>query len=290
LRRALLACLLCALVGAGCGRREAPAEFRLLIWNLDGWRELDRDGDFQADDPKPEAERAAIAAVIAREKPDALLALDLGTDADLALLRDALARAGYPLPSGGRTGEAGEGGLALLTATAPAEVATAGGGVYRIGDSGELRARPLLEAGLPGLRLLGGFLRESHPGAKGQDFEVRRNEARLLGQAVAAAAKATSNLVVSGTFNDDPDSPQIRAIRAWRDEERVEALPLRDPSGAGWTRVLPGADRFDRRDYVMVSPALKALWVPEKSRVVELPHPAPSRHRPLLVVFRRAES
>ena len=289
-RRWPLLLLLAGLAATGCrrGGESAPAAAcSVLVWNVGAWHPLDRDGDFEADDPKPEAERRAAAGLIARENPDLLVALEVGAGAALESFVSDLALAGYSLPTNRIHAVSSEeaGGL-LVASRFPLEGAASSPAVYRIEDSGELRARPWVEARVtppagPAFVLVAAHLREQHPFAKGQEYEVRRNESRLLGQRIAQLRRAETNLLVAGTFNDDPETPVLRQVAAWRGEASVAPVRLLDASGAAWTVEVPGLDQYRRRDFLMVSPALRDHLLPSEGRVLDLPSPAPSPHRPL---------
>jgi endonuclease/exonuclease/phosphatase family metal-dependent hydrolase len=289
MRHLALAWLALGLAGCGGGDRAPHRDgaVTLLVWNVGAWHPLDRDGDFQPREPKPEAERRAVAAWVARENPDLLLALEVGADDSLADFTAMLTSAGYvPGPHRHTAYPADEPGGLVLFSRHPLAAQASEPATYRIGDSGELRARPWLEAVVtppqgPPLRLLAAHLRAQHPFAKGQDYEVRRNESRLLGQRVAQLRRSETNLLVAGTFNDDPETPVLRQITAWRGEAQVEPLRLLDASGAAWTREAAGQDAYQRRDYLLLSPALRGRVDPHDSRIAAPPAPAPSPHRPL---------
>ncbi len=301
-RRGAAALLLLFLPAAGCGRAAAPVprppaaargEISVATWNLRRYALDDRDGDGQANDPKPEAERAAVAAVLARVSPDVLAVQEIGNPAVLQEFLYRLREAGldYPHVEYPGTGVP-ESRQALLSRLPVVGRRAHADDAYTIGERRVRVLRAFIDVDLetPGgyrFRVLAVHLKSKTFHPLGQT-EMRRSEARLLARHVrrALADDPEARLVVLGDFNDAPDSAPLRALL------EGEPPPLRDPRPADpfgdvWTYFFDGPDTYARIDYLLVSARMAEDLVAEKTRVVRDPLAAvASDHRPLAAVFR----
>lgn len=260
--------LLCALLAAGCG--ESPdarpsGAVTIATLHCDAWRALDRDADGAADDPKPPEARAAVVRQIVALNADVLALQDLGAPEDLAEVRAALAQAGLPYPDAVFAPGAARGGHALLNRLPGAALHVHTGMTYRI-EGREIGVAPaFLEAVIrpatnaPALRVLAACLAPAEADARSPDtYEIRRNEARLLGQEVRRRATEfpADTLVVAGCLNDSPKSAVLRAVCAWRDEKgHLADSGARDAHGEAWTMKDEAGGLYQRTDYLLLNPA-----------------------------------
>ncbi|MFO1492994.1 MAG: hypothetical protein U1F87_19275 [Kiritimatiellia bacterium] len=273
--------MLAATLLAGCGDAasgtRAPGSLTIATLHLDGWRTLDRDGDGAADDPKPEDARREVLAQLAGLKADVLAVQDIGDDGDVQALRQALAAAGldYPacvaLPAGAR------GGHALLSRAPGTTLLVHTGMAYRIGQRDipvdpafiEAVIRPATNA--PAVRVLAAFLAPGEADARSPDtYEIRRNEARLLGQEVRRLATEfpADTLAVAGCLNDSPKSAVLRSITAWREDKgHLADSGARDDHGEAWTCKDESDGEYQRTDYLLLNPAGMARLAPGAARI-----------------------
>ena len=294
------------LVAVGCARegqvprepvfKRVDGEFTLVSWNLDRYGPADRNGDGRALELKPAAERAAVAGLLARLRPDVLAVQEIGNPAVFAEFVQSLERVGlrYEHSEYVRRGES-ELHLAVLSRFPIVARHPRVDDRYRIGadefpvESGILDVEIEPAAGYR-FRLLTARLKDKvfHPASQ---TEMRRNEARLLGNHVRRILRdePAVNLVVAGDFCDTRDSAPLREIAGER-WEHLDDLRPPDLYGAAWTWRNTADDTSERRDYLLVSRGMKPEWVAERSRAVaDREAMAASSHRPLAAVFRAAE-
>lgn len=266
--RPALPLLLCALLAAGCGEssNSRPAGAIILATlHCDAWRALDRDADGAVDDPKPPEARAAVVRQILALNADVLALQDLGTSEDLAEVRAALAEAGLAYPDAVLAPGPARGGHALLCRRPGVTLHVHTGMTYRI-EGREIEVAPaFLEAVIrpatnaPALRVLAAYLAPAEADARSPDtYEIRRNEARLLGQEVRRRATEfpADTLVVAGCLNDSPKSAVLRAVCAWRDEKgHLADSGARDDHGETWTLKDEAEGLYQRTDYLLLNPA-----------------------------------
>lgn len=297
-RRAVL--LAAAFAAASVGCRPAPdpgepafppepGEVTVLSYFLDDYALMDRTGSGQANDPKPLAERRAIADLVRRVRPDLLALQDLGGPAMLEAFRAELAGAGCAFPHAELVPAAETGRhLALLSLHPIVARTPRTGETYRVGNEVRPVQRGFLDAEveLPGggrIRILAAHLKNKDFDPAGQT-EMRRNEARLFAAVLRRILREdpAARILVVGALNDSPDSAPVREIAAGLTDLRPA-----DATGDAWTWHDPDPDAWLRTEYLMVSPALLADTVREKTRAVRDPAAAEgSRHRPLAAVFR----
>jgi len=260
-----------------------------MSYSLDDYRLLDRNGDGQANDPKPLSERRALVDLIRRTAPDILILQDMGSPAVFEEFCTALSGTGCLLPHTEYlpTRETGR-HLALLSRHPIRLHQSRTNETYRIGTNEwpVLRGFLDVEIELPcavRLRILAAHLKSKtfHPAGQ---TEMRRNEARLLGGIVRQALRDNPSirLLVAGSLNDSQDSAPVREVC-----EGLTDLRPSDDGGAAWTWHDREQDAWLRTEYLMASPALLSDWVTGKTRAVDDAAAAiGSSHRPLVAVFR----
>lgn len=295
---------------AGCSRGPQPldtdggfsvapavGEFSLATYNLRRYTFDDRDGDGQRNNPKPDAEREAAADLLARIAADVLAIQEIGPAAILDGLVDDLRRRGLDYPHRDHILRPGaDTGLAVLSRFPIVERTARMDDLYRIGSTNLPVQRGFLDVIVepaPGyrFRLLAAHLKSKTYHPLGQT-EMRRNEARLLANHVRRALREASplNLAVVGDFGDGPGSAPLKELLGEGDTRLIDLRPT-DLAGDAWTHHGAGDDVYSRVDYILVSPGMELEWAGSKARVVRAP-PATvaSDHRPLVAVFRAAES
>lgn len=268
-----------------------------MLYPLDGWHPRDRDGDGQCNDPKPAEERRAALDLIARVRPDVLAVLETGAPPMLAELIDGLRRRGLAYGHVAHLQREGaDPAMAVLSRYAISERRPHLDDRFAMGDerlpvrNGFLEVVVEPPGGRP-LTLLLAQLQAKSFHALGQT-DVRRNEARLLGNHVRRALRERegADVLVAGALNDTPDSAPLREIAGERGERLLDLRPC-DPFGDAWTWHDRATDLHARTDYLLASPSLHARLDPARTRAVRDPlAAAASSHRPLVAVFRTSES
>lgn len=272
----------------------APAadEFSVMTYNLHQYALADRDGDGQRSEPKPQAEREAVADLIARVKPDVLAVQEIGNPTVFEEFRYALKSRGlaYEHVEYLQRGQS-EINLAVLSRFPIAAREPHTDDRYSIGAAEVPVLRGFIDVVIEvnpqyRFRLMVAHLKSKVFHALGQT-EMRRNEARLLNNHVRKVLKKDpeANLAVVGDFNDTYPSAALR--EALGDKRALEDLRPGDADGDVWTRFEPALDQYDRIDYILVSRGMRPEVVEAKTRVVHGPQAyAASDHRPVLAVFK----
>lgn len=264
-----------------------------MSFNVGAYGHMDRTGNGQADNFKPDAEREAVLSIITDTNPDILALQEMGGPNVFKQFRDDLSAAGleYPFHELLQRDHA-EKNLALLSRYPIISAYHHTNDTFSIGDAQVPVQRGFLEADLSisptyQFRLLNAHLKskEYHPLGH---TEMRRNEARLLNNHVrrALGQHHRLNLLVVGDMNDHSRAAPLRAIMGANQEYLADLLPA-DAYGEIWTYFDADAELYHRFDYALASPYMVPEYVPEQSRVIR--HPAnatASPHRPLLLVFR----
>lgn len=267
-----------------------------MVWNLDGWFPRDRDGDGQRNDPKPMSERRAVLDLVARIRPDILAMQDIGAPPMLAEVIEGLRRRGLAYGhSAHLQREGNDDALAVLSRFPIVRRAPHLDDAFTMGEAHMVVRCGFLEAVIepPGGRpiaVLVAHLQDKSFHLKGQT-DVRRNEARLLGNHVRRALRDQpgGQVLVAGTMNDTPESAPLREIAGERGEYLTDLRPC-DRMGDAWTWHDRATDDHARADYLLASPALAAMVDRDRTFVIRDPSvAAASIHRPLVAVFRTSE-
>lgn len=244
-------------------------------------------------EPKPDTEAAAIVETIRLASPDILVVQEMGAPEAWAEFQFRLREAGlsgYAYDAYVRRGRH-DLNIALLSRFPIVANDSHLDDSYTIGPAQFPVMRGFLDVTVQvnpdyKLHIIGGHLKSKVFHSFGQ-AEMRRNEARLLGNHVRAALRANpdDNLLVLGDFNDDPNSAPLRAICQEKKVPVVFDLRPVDTSGAAWTH-RSNEDCYTRIDYTLVSTGLLPEAIPEKTYIPEAQHlPIASDHRPLIATF-----
>ena len=281
---------------AGCGNPPESDTFSVMTYNLQQYTLMDRDGDGESDDPKPQDERDAVTVLIAKQGPDVLFVQEMGDEMVFAQFRRALQDAGlsYPYAELLQRGRI-EVNLAVLSRYPIVSVQHRTNDWYSISSAKVPVTRGFLDVEIQvtpsyRFRLLGAHLKSKVYSPLGQT-EMRRNEARLLNKAVRAILKENPdiNLLVAGDMNDDYASAPMREVKGRRGGELTDLRPV-DDVGDAWTCFRAATDGHRRLDYLLVSEGMKPEVVEERTRVVRDPLTyIASDHRPVIGVFRAAD-
>lgn len=258
---------------------------------LYGWH--DRTGDGQRTDPKPEAERKAIADVIARLRCDILALQEIGQRAALDELLADLRRRGlvYPHVEFLQRDDS-EFNLALLSRFPIVASRPRLSDTYTIGGVSQPVARGFMDVdvdvgGERPLRIFVAHLKSRvfHP--LGQT-EIRRNEARLLSHHVRQALRDDPQgwVLLAGDLNDSPRSAPLRLLRGDDPAPLLHDLRPADEPGGVWTWCNSFDDEYARLDYLLASPALQSHAIGTARVVRDPPAAVASDHQPVIVRFR----
>jgi len=269
----------CAL---GVGARADAV--RVATYNLDNYLAEDRivDGVWRPDYPKPEAEKAALRAIVANVAPDVLVLQEMGPPAYLAELRRDLRAEGLDYPHAAHLRAADrDRHLAVLSRLPFA-------GVERHADldfaylDGRLEVkRGMLEVAFDAPPPYGRWLlfavhlkspwteRAADPRA-----ELRRaREARACRNRVIERGpdRGFDRYLVAGDFNAPPGSAPRRRFLSKGDRVLGRAVPARDSRGEYWTYFYEKEKAYTTVDGFIASPAFFPAIRGGRGRVVDAP-------------------
>jgi endonuclease/exonuclease/phosphatase family metal-dependent hydrolase len=269
--------------------KPAEGEFSVMTYNVRRYCYDDRDGDGQADDPKPPAEVQALVDVLATFRPDVLALQEMGSPTLFADFQARLKAAGLDFPYADHLAAPQTNvNLAVLSRFPIVGRASVTNETYTIGDSVLPVQRGFQVVDLQvneryQFRLVNVHLKSKVFSISGQT-EMRRNEARLLNKQVRRflTDNPEMNLAVVGDFNDQRTSAAMREAMG----RELEDVRPRDEFGDIWTHFWEAEETYARIDYIMLNSGMSMELLPPKTRAIR--HPAAvnaSDHRPLLAVF-----
>ncbi len=276
------------LVGCTPAPEPGPPAFTVLSWNLDHYGPADRSGDRQAGDLKPDAHIAAIMRAIAASDADLVVLQEMGNPVLFDGFRQRLAGAGADYPHHLLVeAEDADRYLALLSRAPLRDARLHTEDRYSIGGTPCRVERGFIEASVeaaPGrwLRVVAAHLRSRDFHPLGQT-EMRRNEARILGQHLRRIRREfpSEAILLAGTLNDLPGSSIVRDVMGEGDDALRDVRPA-DAYGDAWTASDPGSDLYERIDYLLLGGA--GGWRAAAAEILHRPDlREASRHRPLLV-------
>jgi endonuclease/exonuclease/phosphatase family metal-dependent hydrolase len=276
-------------------RAGAADVLRVATYNVQNYTLADRrvpDG-FRPEYPKPEAEKAALRAVIRELDADVLALQEMGGPEYLAELRRDLAAEGLSYPYGEAMMAADESrGLAVLSRVPLGAV---------IGHR-DLRAK--WRGAEEDVAVRRGLLQVEVPRAGGAvtlfvvhlksrlaaDRDDPQSEDQRVAEAQAVRNRvlevfpepARARFVVMGDFNDLPGSRALQAIEARGKMQIATLLDGADSRGHRWTHAYARQAVYSRFDQIFVSgglvDAVGRCWIPDSASVEKA-----SDHRPVVV-------
>jgi endonuclease/exonuclease/phosphatase family metal-dependent hydrolase len=270
---------------------------RFINYNVKNWLTMDRYVDRKElkGAPKPDSEKRAVIAILARHSPDIVGLCEIGEASDLAELQEMLKAAGTDLPHshyvGGSDPVRHLGILSRFPITSTAKPAATD---YQLDGKTFAIGRGILDAtiearGKP-YRFLGVHLKSKREVDEGDQEAMRMNEARLVRRHVESilADDADARLIVYGDFNDTRSSPAIKALTGkYNDPTYLTAIPAKDSRNDAWTHHWALNDIYSRIDFITVSQAMKPDVDFQAARILDDPDWSDaSDHRPMMAIFR----
>lgn len=281
-----------ALAGAS---RLAAQPLTVATYNVQNYTLADRrvaDG-FRPDYPKPEAEKAALRAVIRSLDADVIALQEIGGPAFLAELRRDLAGEGASYPYGEALLAADEArGLGVLSRVplGPIILHRDLRARRRGAEEAESVRRGLLQVEVP--RAGGAVtLFVLHLKSRlGVDKDDPRAEDQRVAEAQAVRDRvlevfpdpAVARFLVVGDFNDLPDSRTLQALETRGKTKIASPVEAFDSRGHAWTHAYTRAGLYSRFDHALVSGALggkvSRAWIADSLETARA-----SDHRPVVV-------
>lgn len=270
---------------------------RFITYNVENWLTMDREigGKTLNSVPKPESEKQAVVALLARHAPDIIGLCEIGEAKDLAEIQADLKAAGLDLPHSHYTGGSDPvRHLGLLSRFPITSTATPAETEYRYAGQTFAINRGILDATVTAhgksYRFLGVHLKSKRDSQQGDQEAIRLNEARLLRRHIDTIFKANENarLVLYGDLNDTRSTPAIKTITGnHNDPTYLTAIPAKDSRNDSWTHHWALQDLYSRIDYIMISRALREeVDFPAAKIIDDAGWDTASDHRAVMAVFR----
>ena len=149
--------------------------------------------------------------------------------------------------------------------------------------------------------LIAAHLKSRRPVPDADEAEERLGEARVLRGIIDERLHANPDLplIVLGDMNDVKDAASTRALMgrgryrlvdtrpAERNGDTAPASSARmEPRNITWTDYFAREDSYSRIDYILLSPAMAAHWLPQETYLLALPNwGVGSDHRPIVAGF-----
>ena len=263
-----------------------------MTYNIRNYCYLDRDGDGQTDDMKPEAECEALFSMITSMQPDILIIQEMGTPSLFDRFKEELIAHDleYPFDEYVESYNTIR-NLALFSRYPIVSRQSHTDDEYTIQGERLPVRRGFIDVNIDitpsyRLHLIAAHLKSKvfHP--LGQT-EMRRNEARLLNNHIRHALNndPDTHLIVLGDLNDTPDSASTREVigdAPWL----IDLRPV-DAFGNAWTHQNRSDDSCSRIDYILVSQNMTSQVVRSKTFIpCDDQTGIASDHRPLLATFK----
>jgi endonuclease/exonuclease/phosphatase family metal-dependent hydrolase len=268
-----------------------------MTWNVENYVAANRlvEGTYRRDYPKPEAEKAALRAVVHATRPDVLALQEVGPEPYLEEFQRDLRREGLDYPHRAHLVAADpDRHVAVLSRRPLQRVVGHTDLTFRYLDGPERVKRGLLEVAIEHAgrewTIFVVHLKSRHTNRADDPASARRRagEAEAVRDAVLRRfpEPTTAYFLVVGDCNDAPRNRPLRALQ--RRGRTLIALPVpaADDRGDTWTHYYRRDDAYTRVDYVLASPAAWPWITSGAAEVFDSPEVRrASDHRPVRVVI-----
>ncbi len=290
IRWLLLLPVFCQVGALAADLPSAPAEIRVMSYNVFNFMAL------KQPQIKSLESRQTVINIIDSVNPDIMLLVEIGDEAAVEEIRQALAQKGKTYPFASTVnGYDHERHLAVLAKIKPVSVN------HDVTSAYNLKGRRIrVRRGFAHctfewrngyrLHLLGAHLKSKCFHALGQT-DMRRYEARQLRYLFNDLLKQEpeANILVMGDMNDTPDASPISELCGRRYKTTRQLYDLRpvDKHTMSWTHLWDVADSYTRIDYAMASYFLLPEIDFKKNTIPLFPEwNLASDHRPIVVTLR----
>lgn len=273
------------------------ASLRVATYNIENYGVANRvtEAGFRRDYPKPEAEKAALRAVVAKLNADVLILQEVGPRLYLDELQRDLAKEGWRYPFAALVeADDADRHVAMLSRIRPIGVTPHVELDFKyLGERAKVKRGALevrFRVGPAELAIWGLHLKSRYTDRPDDPASaVRRvGEAVAIRDAILAAdpEPARGNLLVMGDFNDAKASHALRLFQRRGKLAVVSLLPIADSRGETWTHAFRREDSYSRVDHVLVSAALAPHVRGAAGVICDAPETLlASDHRPVVVTL-----
>jgi endonuclease/exonuclease/phosphatase family metal-dependent hydrolase len=286
-----------ALALGGATGWTAPASLTVATYNVQNYTATNRMvGEvYRPEYPKPEAEKAALRAVLRELDAEVLALQEVGGEAHLRELQRDLRREGLDYPYREVLVAADEVRcVAVLSRRPLARVERHEdldfayfGGRERV-KRGMLEVEVATASGAVTIFVV--HLKSRYTNRDDDPESARRRGAEATAARDRVLARfpepgaADARFLVVGDFNDGPTSRAVRAFSRRGEREIAALLPAADSRGEAWTHHFKREDNYTRVDHVRVSAALRPWVLGDAARIADgAAVKAASDHRPVMV-------
>ncbi len=292
----MIAATLIFLLATGALGAAATNTFVVAAYNVENWVLMERDG--LPDQSKPDAEKTAVADVLAAVRPDVLGLEEIGTTNELAELAGLLAARGLEYPhSEWIQGWDTNRHVALLSRFPITERHSRNDYSFKIENNVLFHSRGVLDVRVQvnpqySFRAVVAHLKSKRQHDLYDQTVMRREEARLLRTHVAGALEreAALNLIVMGDLNDTPETETVQTIIGQPPLQLMDLMP-QDSTGGYQTHLWRYRGVWSRIDYLLASPGMAHEYVTGSARIADMAgHDRASDHRAVYASFRTEES
>jgi endonuclease/exonuclease/phosphatase family metal-dependent hydrolase len=254
---------------------QTNATFTVGAYNVENWNSITRDG--QTNQPKPQAAKDAVVAVIIEARPDILGLEEMGKTNDLAELRAMLAAKGLDYPHTEHVQAADKDRHVCLLSRYPiVSRQSRTDYTYELAGHTTANGRGILDVTVQvnpqyAFRALVVHLKSKRQvDGSADQAQVRLEEAKLLRAHIGKALKqdANENLIVMGDFNDTPEAAPIKAI-VGEPPFALFPLPCKTSRGYEGTHLWRGRGEWSRIDYLMTSPGMSNEFIEGSAKIRE---------------------
>jgi endonuclease/exonuclease/phosphatase family metal-dependent hydrolase len=266
--------------------------FVVAAYNIENWVLMER--NHRPDQPKPEAEKNAVADVLVTIHPDVLGLEEMGTTNELAELTGLLAARGLKYPySEWIQGQDTNRHVALLSRFPITErnsrtdyTLTIATNVLRV-SRGVLDVRVKVNDRYS-FRAVVAHLKSHRQDTAFDQAVTRLEEARVLRRHVERALQENPalNLIVMGDFNDTPETETIQTLIGKPPLRLMDLMP-QDSAGGHDTHYWRYRKQWSRIDYLLLSPGMSNRYVAGSARIADVSGwDKASDHRAVSATFR----
>jgi len=277
---------------------EGTAErLRFISHNVENWLSMRRtvDGTVHESASKPEDEKQALIAMIARHQPEVFGLSEIGTPEDLQDVRARLRAAGVDLPHAHHhQGKDPVRALGLLSKYPITSTSNEAEVSFRLAGRQFEMLRGILDATVTtpdgrDFRFLGVHLKSKREVSHYDQAQFRIQEAHRLRAHIDAILQKdpAARLVVFGDLNDTRRSQAVTTVAgAYGSGRQLLPVPARDSRRQMWTHHWRFQDVYSRIDYIFITSPLREEADFDHARVLDDPEwRKASDHRPLLLDF-----
>ncbi|WFB37152.1 hypothetical protein P3T73_05190 [Kiritimatiellota bacterium B12222] len=279
------ACLLCLFLPLSACRQERDAETvsgtSVRFAHLQDYAWQDRTQSGQPVDMKPLAEREALLLSLSTSPADILVLRGLGSEASLLHLQSALSTAGTPYPSASYVpGTTPYRGIGFLSQAPLSETRNLSDQQFRIKEQSFQPLAGALLTSSPHFPRI--WIWNHQAPDPDKDYERRRNEARMLSQALRPLLEAGDQVLLSIHSREDLNSPMLRML----EDLGLQRLQLTDERGDSWTFRDPQGIHYRQDQWLFASPELLDQGL-SNGRVIDSPslrEAGPYRHQGIVIL------